>query len=481
MRMFYQQFLSFFLIIAITLLILGVTFLGLSRSMFYQDTWDLLEDYAYGVRTQAIDVKKSNGTTKIVVDKKRLNIVEEMLSSRHIKIRIYTGKDKILYPSKSKQTINKKRWNELKAGQSIRVKSNSQRFRFKAVDSPKETTSIYVPYLDINGKLLAVVSVGTVMDNIEDNLTDIKRNLLYSFFTAVVLGTIASFILTRYFTNRITRLQKATRQVADGDFDVHITTGHRDELDDLAEDFNLMTEALKESRIEFDRQEERRRNFMTNADHEMRTPLTTIKGILEGMAYGLFEDEAECKESIDLMRKETSRLIRLVNDNLDYEKSQAGELVLQKENLDASSIIRDVLRQMNDMAQKEGDRFENKLPLVLGVYADYDRFIQIITNIIKNAIQFTDNGVITIRGKKAGNNTIIQISDTGIGMTESQMAKIWDRYYKADQSRKVAKFGESGIGLSIVYQLLKLHKADVNVSSEPGVGTTFTLTFKGQE
>ena len=66
-------------------------------------------------------------------------------------------------------------------------------------------------------------------------------------------------------------------------------------------------------------------------------------------------------------------------------------------------------------------------------------------------------------------------------MTESQMAKIWDRYYKADQSRKVAKFGESGIGLSIVYQLLKLHKADVNVSSEPGVGTTFTLTFKGQE
>lgn len=365
----------------------------------------------------------------------------------------------------------------MKRGQSVRAKTSDSQGFFKG--SNRQLTNIYEPYLDIKGNLMAVVSVGTVMNGIEENLGEIKQNLLYAFFTAVVLGTIVSFVLTHYFTNRITKIQRATRQVANGDFDVQIDTYHHDELDDLAEDFNLMTRSLKESQVEIERQEQRRHELMANAAHEMRTPLTTIKGLLEGMAYGALpeEDQEQC---INLMRKETTRLIRLVNENLDYEKSRSGELVLAKTNFDATSAIKDVVSQLHKMAEDVGDRFIVKLPPLLNVYADKDRFIQIITNIGKNAVQFTRDGTITISGEKHGNDTMISIADTGIGMTDEEVSNMWERYYKADPSRKVAKYGESGIGMAIVHQLLQLHHAKVCVDSAPGKGTTFTLLFPGE-
>lgn len=328
----------------------------------------------------------------------------------------------------------------MKKGQSVRAKTSDSQGFFKG--SNRQLTNIYEPYLDIKGNLMAVVSVGTVMNGIEENLGEIKQNLLYAFFTAVVLGTIVSFVLTHYFTNRITKIQRATRQVANGDFDVQIDTYHHDELDDLAEDFNTMTRSLKESQVEIERREQRRHELMANAAHEMRTPLTTINGLLEGMAYGALpeEDQEQC---INLMRKETTRLIRLVNENLDYEKSRSCELVLAKTNFDATSAINDVVSQLHKMAGDVGDRFIVKLPPLLNVYADKDRFIQIITNIGKNAVQFTRDGTITISGEKHGNDTMISIADTGIGMTDEEVSNMWERYYKADPSRKVAKYGES--------------------------------------
>ena len=115
------------------------------------------------------------------------------------------------------------------------------------------------------------------------------------------------------------------------------------------------------------------------------------------------------------------------------------------------------------------------------IYADYDRFVQIIVNIIQNAIQFTENGTITISLEKGYLETIIKIQDTGIGMSEQQMKSIWDRYYKVDPSRKNTKYGESGLGLPIVQQLVRLHKGKLEVESELGKGTTFTVKLPDVE
>ncbi len=116
------------------------------------------------------------------------------------------------------------------------------------------------------------------------------------------------------------------------------------------------------------------------------------------------------------------------------------------------------------------------MPKQISVYADYDRFVQIIFNITQNAIQFTENGTITINAQRGFEETIVRISDTGIGMSKEQLANIWERYYKADPSRN-AKYGESGLGLAIVHQLVQQHGGTIEVTSKPDQGTTFTIIF----
>ena len=109
------------------------------------------------------------------------------------------------------------------------------------------------------------------------------------------------------------------------------------------------------------------------------------------------------------------------------------------------------------------------------VFADYDRLIQILVNITKNSIQFTQNGDITLRGYEGYKETIIEIEDTGIGISKEEIEHIWERFYKADVSRTNTAYGEYGLGLSIVKQLVELHKGTIDINSEKGQGTTFTI------
>ena len=249
-----------------------------------------------------------------------------------------------------------------------------------------------------------------------------------------------------------------------------------DEVAELADDFRDMVNSLKASQQEIQRQEDRRRQFMADAAHEMRTPLTTINGLLEGLAYDAIPEESKGK-SIELMRNETNRLIRLVNENLDYEKIRTNQILLSKHTFNARKDLDNITEQLTQKAEEAGDTITIKAPTQLPTYADHDRFVQILFNIVQNAVQFTKNGQITIGGKLGYHQTEFTVSDTGIGMSKDQMKNIWERYYKADPSRKNTKYGESGLGMAIVHQLMGLHGGTIEVDSKLGSGTTFTLIF----
>ena len=250
-------------------------------------------------------------------------------------------------------------------------------------------------------------------------------------------------------------MSKATQKVAMGDYNIYISHSNRDEIDRLSADFNKMIKALKEWRSEVIHLEDRRKTFMQDVAHEMRTPLTTINGLLEGMEYGVFDEEQQMR-SIKIMRKETTRLIRLVNENLDYENIQSNRIVLNKHHFPLNEAMTEIIEQLKPIA-KESDNeivFDDEFKDIK-VYADFDRFKQIIVNLIKNSLQFTTNGTVTIDAMETKEYSQISISDTGIGMSTEQMENIWDRYYKADASRKNTKYGESGLGLPIVKQLVE--------------------------
>ena len=241
-----------------------------------------------------------------------------------------------------------------------------------------------------------------------------------------------------------------------------------------------MTASLRESQQEIRRQEERRRQFMANAAHEMRTPLTTINGILEGLQYDAIPEEDK-KHSIQLMQNDTRRLIRLVNDNLDYEKIRTNQIAMERKVFDASAVLENLREQLAKKAKEKKDTLHLDVEKNLRVYADYDRFVQIMFNIIQNAIQFTDNGIIDIRGKRVEKGSQFEVQDNGIGMTPEQLENIWERYYKADRSRMNTKYGESGLGLAIVRQLVLLHGGEIDVKSQYGKGTTFIIFFPDRE
>ena len=321
--------------------------------------------------------------------------------------------------------------------------------------------------------------MGAFVSDINTNVNQINRNLIRSLLVSCLVAIVASYILARYYTSRINRLRKATNQVAKGNYDVQMASRNRDEIDDLINDFNGMTHSLKASQEEIQRQEERRREFMANASHEMRTPLTTINGLLEGLAYDAIPEESK-EESIELMRSETSRLIRLVNENLDYEKIRSNQITLNLHEFNAVDALHNIVEQLKQKADDSGNVLELQAPKEIEVYADYDRFVQVMFNITQNAIQFTQNGTITLSAQRGYEETIVKVADTGMGMSDEQLKNIWERYYKADPSRKNTKYGESGLGLSIVHQLVQLHHGKISVTSKEGVGTTFTVIFPDQ-
>ena len=229
-----------------------------------------------------------------------------------------------------------------------------------------------------------------------------------------------------YHTRRINKLRKATHKISEGDFDVKLPVESRDEFDDLMKDFNNMAHSLRESEKEVERQENVRRQFMMDVAHEMRTPLTTMNGLLDGLKYNMVP-ESRRGRSLELISSETQRLIRLVNENLDYEKIRSNQIVLVQHRFAGIGAIQTVVEQMQELAKVKNNTLRYECDKDFSVFADYDRFVQILVNITKNANQFTDNGEILVKAWNEGKKAIVEISDTGIGIDESEIKEILKR------------------------------------------------------
>jgi signal transduction histidine kinase len=474
MKLIYQQMLAFFAVIMATLLIVGVFFIQFTTRMVYNNTWNQLEGYADSLMQQALTVDKQTATFH-GFEISMLKNSEAVLSQQKVHFAIFNGDNDMIYPllpDNQKHSLTKADWKRLENGERIRRTSDRD---INRRNNGAEMTDVLVPYF-YDGKLKAVISVGSLVSDVHANLAKIEHNLFIALLISSVAAIILSYILARYQILRINRLRGAVHKVARGDFDIHLETKQHDEIDDLAEDFNSMAESLQASQVEIKRQEERRRQFMADAAHEMRTPLTTINGLLEGLQYDAIPEDMRGK-SIELMQNETKRLIRIVNENLDYEKIRTNQITLSKRHFNATEALENIKMQLTKKAQEADDELIIQSDPDVTVYADYDRFVQIMFNIMQNSIQFTQKGTITVTAKTGFHETILTVQDTGIGMSEAQVKNIWERYYKADPSRKNTKYGESGLGLAIVHQLIQLHHGKIDVESQENKGTTFKLIF----
>jgi signal transduction histidine kinase len=488
MKLIYRQMLSFFAVICTLLIIVTISFINVTNRTLYTNTWRELQQDADSLIQDSI---KYDQTTRQFKGLKTSSLKSNanLLARQNVHFAIYDADQQKIFASNGyTATLTKKEWQALKQGKTIQKKidhprldvSDKNRTKEKSKPGPHPSmTDILRPYF-YQGKLVAVVSIGTFVSTVEQSRHQILNNLLATFVIAMLVALVVSYLLARSTTQRISKMRRATHQIARGNYKVHIDTQSNDELDDLGRDFNQMADALQASQEEIRQQEERRRRFMADAAHEMRTPLTTINGLLEGLAYDAIPEEDK-KHSIQLMQNDTRRLIRLVNDTLDYEKIRTNQISMDRKVFDATAVINNLQAQLRKKAKVQNDELAVDLPKVLRVYADYDRFVQIMFNIIQNAIQFTKNGKIEISGRRLPKGAEFAIQDNGIGMTKEQTEQIWERFYKADRSRMNTQYGESGLGLAIVHHLVELHGGTIKVASELGKGTTFTLFFPDRE
>ena len=220
-------------------------------------------------------------------------------------------------------------------------------------------------------------------------ISQMNAYLLITTFIALAIALLLSWILSTFHVRRIKRLQLATSAITHGDYSVRIPSSNFDEISELAGDFNKMVEKLDASMEEIENLENRRRQFMADVSHELRTPLTTIRGITEGLKNDMIS-ETEKEKGLQLASNETMRLIRLVNENLDYEKIRSNQVTLTKQDIQLVELLEVIQEQLEGMAAERNDTIIVTADPAVRVFADYDRLTQILINITKNSIQFTD-------------------------------------------------------------------------------------------
>lgn len=465
MKYFYQQLFGFLSVVLVTIVACGILFYNVMSNNIYTQRSQQLQSYAKGIIASEMsyaDIKK----------------IGTALKEENVTIAIFDEKNNMTFPSKhpaSENSLSDEELNHLKNGSAINLKEVQTDF---SGDPVENLLTVYYPIVK-EKQYKGYVALASPISRIQTEVRELRNSMFIAFGAAGIIGMLMSFIFANYQNRRINKLRQATHKIAEGDFDVQLKVDSQDEFDELMLDFNSMARSLREMEKEVERQENVRRQFMMDVAHEMRTPLTTMNGLLDGLKYNMVP-ESRRGRSLELISSETQRLIRLVNENLDYEKIRSNQIVLVQHRFAGLGAIRAVVEQMQALTKVKNNEISYECDPEFSVYADYDRFVQILVNITKNANQFTDDGKIVVKAWNDGKKAIVEISDTGIGIDKREINEIWERFYKADISRKSTKYGESGLGLAIVKSLVDSHHGRISVRSEIGQGTTFRVVFPGE-
>lgn len=221
-----------------------------------------------------------------------------------------------------------------------------------------------------------------------------------------------------------------------------------------------------------------RTDFVANVTHEIRTPLTAVIGYLETLQTGALEDPEDAKRFIDIMLKQARRLNRLVEDLMTISRIELGEVLLHFEEIVLPEVTENVISLLDATAAAKKIKIQNRLPQNLPqIKADRDRLIQVLVNVLDNAVKFTpDGGLITIDAEEKAENVELTISDTGIGIPREEIQRLGERFYRVDKTRS-RELGGTGLGLSIVKHLMIAHGGRMEIESQMGKGTKVLLFF----
>jgi two-component system, OmpR family, sensor histidine kinase BaeS len=311
---------------------------------------------------------------------------------------------------------------------------------------------------------------GMMQEFYRDYRASFNEALLIAALAAVFVAVIVSVVLSQRLVAPLRAMMNASQRIAEGRYDERVQVRSADELGQLAERFNQMAEKLEQV-------ESMRRRLIGDVSHELRTPLTAIKGSMEGLMDGILPSTHETYQQI---HSEADRLNRLVDDLQELSRVEARAYQLDVRPVDALGIVRTVAKRL--APQLESKRISLSLSLPPGLpplLADEDRAVQVLTNLVANAIQYTpEEGQVTVSVERAGDELKISVRDTGVGISPEHLPHIFDRFYRADKSRSRRAGSGSGVGLTIARHFVEAQGGRIWAESEgESKGSVFTFTL----
>ncbi|MCK4532213.1 HAMP domain-containing histidine kinase [bacterium] len=361
----------------------------------------------------------------------------------------------------------------------------------KAKKTKKFLRQVYTNPL--NGELLDIVSIPVIVSQKKTGIAQIgfsrrvinkrikeivdktRERILQVALVSLVVGIIGAFLLSRKITLPIRKLAQGAKTIGDGNLDTKIVIKTKNELGSLAGEFNRMAEKLKE----LDRM---KKDFVSSVSHELRSPLTAIQGYLDLFINTPPEkmNEERRIKALNIMKSDTTRLTRFINDVLDLAKIEAAQLEVVKEQVNIAQIVEEIFILFTPLTEEKQIKTTMDIsPDIKPILADSDKIKQVITNLVSNAFKFTlSGGRITIFAKDKGDSLQISVQDTGAGIPPDAVNYVFDKFRQVRKaSGGSGQPKGTGLGLAIVKGIVEAHGGKIWVESQLNRGSIFHFTL----
>jgi two-component system OmpR family sensor kinase len=302
---------------------------------------------------------------------------------------------------------------------------------------------------------------------------DFAKPFLWAGIAALAVSILIAILLARSVYVPIRRLTNAAEEIARGNYEQQVPVTGPKEVKGLATSFNQMAKQVKRS-------QQMLRDFVADASHELRSPLTSIKGFAQAIVDGTAKDKEAQLKAATVIEDESKRMMRLVEELLEFSRLESGQIKMVKEPVD----LKDILQQCHEIflmrAKEKKIRLRTEIEPLPPVIGDIDRLEQVFNNLLDNALKHTPpGGKVDIVARQPHPNFVeIAVTDTGPGIPDEQLRHVFERFYRADPSAGKAGIGAgagTGLGLAIARQIVRAHGGDINIKSKLGKGTEFLV------
>jgi len=347
---------------------------------------------------------------------------------------------------------------------------------------PSETLGYNTKYVAVSAKdgnrILGIVRFALPLSEVQLQIRLIYRVVLFGALAAILIALTVAYFISKSITSPIAQMKETAQRIAKGDFSKKVRIKSKDELGELAKSLNIMSDELQQKIENLKQMDRVRTDFVANVSHELKTPLTLIKGYIETLEDKAIDDKEKARKFVSIIKEHSGRLENIINDLLSLSELELSNDSVKKVEFDLKVLIDDlslsfghalVAKKQSLSIDSQGNDFKIK--------ADPNKIEQVFVNLIDNAIKYTSQGgKIVVALFEQQDQLTVTVEDNGIGIPEEHLNRVFERFYRVDKARS-RQLGGTGLGLSIAKHIVLAHKGKINIESQTNKGTTVSVTL----